>query len=620
MTEQTSASSARRDWEERVGLIRRATEGLPVPRLGAPLGLTATPGRGQVTLRWTGVPGAVGYLVRRGRSADDAGEILAVGEPLVRPVPDTTFTDTSGPRGEEAWYRVAAAASVIDEDQPWSEPVAARPRAAEGTLAGDGEAEVRVAAGETVGPLARPWRPMIGSEHLSLLTYGEGAGGIEIGPDLAQALRMAHDELGVAGVRAHSTFHDELGVYREVDGEPRYDFSALAEVYDTALALGVRPIVELGFMPGDLARDPERTVFQYRGIISPPRSYERWGELVTELARFLEERYGRDEVRQWGFEVWNEPNLEVFWSGTQAEYLHLYDVAVRAVKAVDPALRVGGPATAAAGWLDELLAYTRESGAPVDFISTHTYGNAPLDLRPLVERHGYPGMPAWWTEWGAHAGHNKPLNDSVWSAGYVVRGMASAMGRIESLSYWTVSDQFEELGWPTRLFHGGFGLLTVGNLRKPRWWALWMLEQLGPERLTAEVAGDGAGDMVNVVAARDAAGRISVVAWNTTVDSTTASGDALLDRRVRLRLDGLPAGRYRLRHRRLDLEHSNIVAAWERMDGGDWPTDEQWTALRARDELQDLEPETMIEPDGGEHEVTFDLPMPAISLLELTPA
>jgi xylan 1,4-beta-xylosidase len=460
---------------------------------------------------------------------------------------------------------------------------------------------------------------MIGSEHLSLLEYGPGPGGRVIGEELAEALRLAHDELGVRAVRAHSILHDELGVYREVDGEPRHDFSGIGRLYDRVLALGLQPIVELGFMPADLARDPTRTVFEYRAIISPPRSLDRWADLVRELVTFLVDRYGIDEVLDWAFEVWNEANLEVFWAGTKDEYLDLYDASVASVKAVDPRLRVGGPASAAVGWLDELLAHAGESGAAIDFLSTHCYGQAPLDLRPIAARHGYPGLPQWWTEWGAHASHFNGVHDSPWAAAYLARGMASAMGRTEALSYWTVSDHFEELGWPPALLHGGFGLLSVGNLRKPRWWALWMLERLAEERVAVEVTGDGAGDMVNAVASQSPDGtRVTVVAWNGTVDVTKAGGEPLLDRAVSVSVGGLAPGRWHIRHRRVDEAHSNLAARWRALGGGDaWPDDGRWLALRDADRLDDLDPERVVDSPDGRLALAFDLPMPAVSLIEL---
>lgn len=606
----------RTDWQARVGRHRDAAAARPVPALPAPAGLRASPGRGQVTLTWDPVPGAAGYLVSR--ADDPAGPYrpVEVGEPLVRAVPHPPFTDTTGTPGRPAWYRVAAVAAVDDHQQPGSEPVPATPG-----VAGTARCRVTVDASTVVGPVHRPWRPMIGAEHLSQLEYGPGAGGRPVGEEFAEALRLAHDELGVRAVRAHAILHDELGTYREVDGSPAYDFRGVDRIYDRLLALGLRPVVELSFMPHDLARDPSKTVFDYRAIVSPPRDWHRWAELVAELTAHLVDRYGRDEVRGWGFEVWNEPNLEVFWSGTPQEYLRLYDLSARAVKSVDRSLPVGGPASAAVGWLDAFLGHTGRAGSPVDFLSTHTYGNVPLDLRPLAERHGHPGLPLWWTEWGAHASHFNHAHDSVWSAAYLVGGMVGAMGRIDTLAYWTVSDHFEELGRPPALLHGGFGLLSVGNLRKPRWWALWMLEQLGERRLAVQVTGDGAGGLVDAIAARGSGGTVSVLVWNGTMDVTKCAGEPLLDRQVSVELAGLPAGRYRVRHRRLDEWHSNLNRVWDRLaNGRSWPDGPGWAALRRADRLAELEPPVTVTPAGGSVRLSFDLPMPAVSLIELTRA
>lgn len=610
-------TDARADWEARIGLRSDAEAGIELPTLAAPATLTARGGRGQVTLAWEPVEGAAGYLIERAASPDGPWELLEIGEPEVRPVPHSPFTDTSGARGAEAWYRVAAAASVKDFDQARSEVASATPTA-DGT---DATVGIRVDAARTTGPIERPWRPMIGSEHLSQLEEVGVTGGRPIGEEFEAALRMAREELHVEAVRAHAILNDDLGTYREVDGEPVHDFSGIDRIYDRVLAIGLRPIVELGFMPRDLASDPTRTVFDYNAIISPPRDWDRWEALIRDLVEHLVERYGLDEVRRWAFEVWNEANLEVFWSGTRDEYLRLYDASVRAVKSVDAGLVVGGPASAAGKWIDEMLAHCAATGSPIDFVSTHTYGNAPLDLRPIATRHGFPGLPQWWTEWGAHATHFNPVHDSPWSAAYLVRGMASAMGRTEALAYWTISDHFEELGRPPRLFHGGFGLLGVGNLRKPRWWGLWMLEQLLDERLAAAVDGDGAGDMLQAIASRASDGRVVIVAWNGTVDVTRSEGDPLLDRQATLTIEHLAANRYRLRHRRLDERHSNVVAAWEEIGGGaDWPDAAQWDELRTRDHLEELEPEKVVESADGRLELHVPMPMPSISLIELAPA
>jgi xylan 1,4-beta-xylosidase len=614
MTETTR--SARADWEARIGMRRDAEAGLELPELAAPGRLRATAGRGQVTLDWDPVDGAAGYLIERASSADGPWQLLEIGEPEVRPVPHPPYTDTAGQPGAPAWYRVAAAASVKDFDQPRSEVVSATPQA-------DGEARVGVTvdAAAAVGKLHRPWRPMIGAEHLSQLESTATTGGRPIGPEFEGALRMARDELGVEAVRAHAILGDDLGTYREVDGSPVHDFAGIDRIYDRVLGIGLRPIVELSFMPRDLASDPTKVVFDYGAIVSPPKDWSRWEALVGNLAAHLVERYGRDEVRGWAFEVWNEANLEVFWSGTRDEYLRLYDVSVRAVKAVDPSLIVGGPASAAGKWVDELLSHCARTGSPIDFVSTHTYGNAPLDLRPIAARHGFGGLPQWWTEWGAHATHFNPVHDSPWSAAYLVRGMASAMGRTEALAYWTISDHFEELGRPPKLLHGGFGLLGVGNLRKPRWWGMWMLEQLLHQRLEVSLSGDGAGDMVQAIGSGDDAGRVTVVAWNGTVDVTKADGDARLDRSISMAVEGLSGERYRLRHRRLDEHRSNLVRRWLEMSGGsDWPTEAQWAELAARDEVEELDPPAEVAAANGRIELAFELPMPSVSLIELSPA
>ena len=612
----TETRGARADWEARIGIRSDAEAGLELPVLSAPMGLRAQAGRGQVTLDWERVDGAAGYLIERAPSPDGPWELLEIGEPEVRPVPHPPFTDTSGTPGHPAWYRVTAAASVKDYDQQRSDAVAATP-----APSGNAEIEIEVRANRAVGPIHRPWRPMIGSEHLSQLESEEKSGGRPIGAEFADALRAAHEELRVEAVRAHAILNDDLGTYREVDGEVVLDFEGIDRVYDRVLGLGLRPIVELSFMPRDLASDPSKTVFEYGAIVSPPRDWDRWTTLIAELTRHLLDRYGRDEVRTWAFEVWNEANLDVFWSGSRDEYLRLYDTSVRAVKGVDDQLVVGGPASAAGKWVDELLGHCAASGSPIDFVSTHTYGNAPLDLRPIAARHGYPGLPQWWTEWGAHATHFNPVHDSPWSGAYLVRGMASAMGRTEALAYWTISDHFEELGRPPRLLHGGFGLLSVGNLRKPRWWGLWMLEQLLDERVESVVRGDGAGDMVQAIGSRDDGTRLTIVAWNGTVDVSKAGGDPLLDRDASLRITGLDGDRYRLRHRRLDEHHSNVVRDWQAMGGdADWPTAEQWAALHRRNVLDEFEPVRDVTADRGAVELRFALPMPSISLIELEPA
>jgi xylan 1,4-beta-xylosidase len=615
--DQDSTTAARADWEQRIGTASGVADRTADLTLPAPTRLRTIPGRGHVTVDWDPVLGAVGYQVLRSESVD--GPYLPVdhhGGDNINVVPHPPYADTTLPPGAAAWYAVAAVATAGDPGVRCASVLAAS------RAGGPAEVTVWVDTAAALGPVPRPWRPMIGAEHLSYLLSSEISGGRLIGADLAEALWRMREEIGVAAVRSHGILGDDLGVYREFDGRPVHEFSGVDRVYDAVRAIGLRPVVELGFMPRDLASDPTKTLFTYGAVVSPPKDWGRWETLIQDLVQHLVDRYGLAEVRDhWSFEVWNEANLEVFWSGTPEEYFRLYDVTARAVKAVDPALRVGGPASSAAGWVEELLTHLEGSGAPLDFVSTHVYGNAPLDIRPILARHGRADAEIWWTEWGVHPTHFNPVNDSPFSAAFLLRGMRSAAGRVQAVSYWGASDHFEELGRPPRLLHGGFGLQTVGNLRKPRYWALALAERLGDTQLRARIDGDGAESLVEAWAARDCEGTVTVLLWNLTLDQAKADGDPLLDRHVRVSVDALPADRYHVRHLRVDERHSNIAGVWNRISAGaDWPDEQQWQDLTAADQLDELEPVTEVSAEQGCIRLSFALPMPGISFLELTPS
>src|SRR5713226_4290729 len=217
-------------------------------------------------------------------------------------------------------------------------------------------------------PFPHFWEQMFGSER-AIVTLRES-----YRRDLGEVKRIT----GFEYVRFHAIFHDEVGLYDETpSGQPAYNFSYIDQVYDGLLESGVRPFVELSFMPRKLASNPAAShPFWYKPNVTPPKDWGKWEQLIETFARHLVERYGIDEVAQWYFEVWNEPNIDL-WAGEpkEATYDQLYEHAARAIKRVSPRLRVGGPATAQAAWVDHFIRHCVENGVPVDFVSTHVYAN-----------------------------------------------------------------------------------------------------------------------------------------------------------------------------------------------------------------------------------------------------
>jgi len=610
----------REDWERRSGRRSQASEvgvALAAPTgprpstdLRAPTDLRAEDGRGQVSLRWQPVPGAMGYLVERAELGGGSFSTVDHGGRDVLAFPAPHYADTTGEPGRRYCYRVTAIADLEHDPGPRSSAVEGGP-----LLEGDATVTLRVQTDAETKPLRRVWH-MIGSERLSQLADPVVLGGRRVAGEFAESLGIARDQLGADRVRAHAIFHDDLGVYRESNGRPHYDFSRVDGIYDQALAIGLRPVVELSFMARDLAAQPDRTVFTYGAIISPPRDWDRWGELCARLAAHLVERYGLDEVATWGFEVWNEPNLKVFWTGTQAEYFRLYDTAALAIKAVDERLLVGGPSTAAAGWIGAFCDHVLDEQVPLDFVSTHTYGNAPLNVREALRVRELDDVAVWWTEWGVTPTHFFDVTDGAFGAPFVLHGMKHAQDGADALAYWVISDHFEELGRAPRLLHGGFGLLTIGNLRKPRFWALALAEQLDDRLCEVELGGDGAGTLVDAWASRAVDGQVDVLAWNGTFDQSKAASDPLLQRHLAVAVSGLDAAAYDVTVARVDTRHSSIAANWDAEKA--WPDDQEWAALRAADHL-DIEDLGAATPTDGCIDVDLQLPMPGVVRIRLQP-
>ncbi len=273
--------------------------------------------------------------------------------------------------------------------------------------------QIEISANAQTTPFPHFWEQMFGSGR-AILTLRES---------YRSDLRAVKQVADFRYVRFHAIMDDQVGVYTEDEhGNPVYNFAYVDEIYDGLLKNGVRPVVEISFMPKKLAFNPDALhPFWYKPNVSPPKSMERWDGLMTHFAQHLVDRYGIEEVSQWYFEVWNEPNID-FWGGVprQKSYFELYDHTARDLKSVSPRLRVGGPATAAAAWISDFLKHISDQHVPVDFVSTHGYaddtvenlfgtdedvsmddrmGRAVAKVRGEIKSSATPDLPLLWTEW-----------------------------------------------------------------------------------------------------------------------------------------------------------------------------------------------------------------------------
>ena len=193
------------------------------------------------------------------------------------------------------------------------------------------------------GSLLGPWTAL---PHFWEHTVGSGHATLGLRADWRAQLTRAHHDLGMQHVRFHGILSDDMGTLVCEGAEFFYSFSNADRIFDFLLSIGMRPFVELSFMPTALASG-DQTVFHYRANVTPPKDYAQWSVLIRKLVNHWVSRYGIDEVRQWFFEVWNKPNLTAFGSGKQDDYFELYRYTAEAIKSVDRGLKVGGPATAA---------------------------------------------------------------------------------------------------------------------------------------------------------------------------------------------------------------------------------------------------------------------------------
>ncbi|WP_244205275.1 GH39 family glycosyl hydrolase [Streptomyces bobili] len=463
-----------------------------------------------------------------------------------------------------------------------------------------------------------------------------GTGRIELAlrRDYQDSLAQLQRDIGFRHIRGHGLLSDGMGVHRPYDhGGARHvhhSFTYVDQVVDAYLAAGIRPFLELGFMPADLASG-EQTVFWWRGNVTPPRSHREWAGLVRATLSHLVDRYGIDEVRTWPIEVWNEPNLADFWQGADEKAYHeLYEVTARAVKEVDADLQVGGPAISpgADDWLVRFAEFAEAREVPVDFVSRHAYTSGPARHLPfgvhqtldpataLLEQFAAPRqrlagtrhaeLPVHITEFNSSYRPDNPIHDTAFHAAYLAPVLAAGGDLVDSFSYWTFSDMFEETGVPTALFHGGFGLLTHRQVRKPTYHLYAFMARTGSELLAR-------GD--DHLVTRHPDGRVTVLAWAPVDETGETPGPDRHELHLSVPLGA--RGEAFLRRSTVDEEHGNAYTAWRHMGSPRSPRPRQLDILHEAAEPARRHGRLPLE--DGRADLRLTLARHEITLLELTP-
>jgi xylan 1,4-beta-xylosidase len=463
-----------------------------------------------------------------------------------------------------------------------------------------------------VTPFPHFWEHTVGSGHATLALRA----------DWQQQLSRCRRELGFRHVRFHGILSDDMGTLVDEDDQYVYSFFNTDQIFDFLRSIDMRPFVELSFMPLTLSSGAD-IVFHYKGNITPPRNYDDWKTFIHQLVQHWVNRYGPDEVNQWFFEVWNEPNLKNFWTGSQSDYFRLYQYTADAIKNVHPDLKVGGPATADNAWITEFILFGQENKVPIDFISTHHYPTdafgKPGDdtVAQLAASHRSVlreevaatkakagDKPVYYTEWCTSSNPFDALHDQPYAAAFITKTVMEAQGYVEGYSYWIFSDIFEENYFCSIPFHGGFGLLNIYGIPKPAYRAYQLLHALGEQR----VAVQGSHETVDVWVIKKT-GALQVLVTNSALPTHPVNSE-----QIALRLLNLPVVQTAYMEK-IDDTHANATGAWVSMGRPESLSPAQ--VLQLEDISSLLKEPVKILIDNNVSIITIDVPPQAVVCITL---
>jgi len=461
--------------------------------------------------------------------------------------------------------------------------------------------------------------------------------------DLQDQLVLAREELGAKHVRAVGMFDDEMRAFCPspesfmgyAPKDPRTNWQIVDYAIDSLLDRGLNPMFTTSFVPSAMASGPV-TVFTTKGHTSPPKDWKQWDRFIREAVTHAIERYSPEVVRQWYFEAWNEPNLNGwFWGGDQADFFKFWQVTYEAIKGVDASLRVGGPSSAKAEWLEELVDFGKARGCVPDYLISHVYNNdssmgAPLapfagpqedkasnspnfsigvmrGVRALVDRIGFKGE-LHWNEWGRSFHGIDPRREDSNEAAFVVRLLDRVSQDADVFSYWCISDIYDQVGYGREAFHGGYGLLNLQGLRKPAYHGFHLLAQLGTQRVP--LATPPPDDLTSAIVT-SSPDRYHVLAY------AYQHADQPSREPIAVSVE-LPADAGSVTLRRVDSRENNVITQWRELGSPAYLSRAQTRDLAAVNALRPAARNAVrIESHDGRATAHFTMENASVALLEI---
>ncbi len=455
---------------------------------------------------------------------------------------------------------------------------------------------------------------------------GTGRLGLALTEEYLKELEFVQREIGFKFIRGHGLFTDDVAIYQEYEenGEVKteYNYTYIDRIIDSYIRLGIRPYLELGFMPEKMATG-EQTIFYWKGNVTPPKDHGKWTDMVIALLAHLKERYG-EEVVTWPIEVWNEPNLPGFWKDADMEaYFRLFKETFCAIKAYDSRFMVGGPAICGvkdAVWIKAFLDFCLENDLEPDIITRHHYTvefperighydysklqdpdermsnlQCTRDIIDSFDR--YRGKPIHITEFSTSYTPRGVIHDTNLNAAYIAEQLSRLGDMNESYSYWTFGDVFEEVGVPFSLFHGGFGLCAANNIPKPTLWTFAFYKKLKDKTVSCVYKGK------NAVICRTEKGYAGVM-WN------TDSEDIVIGTEL-----GVPCGEYSLLTNTVDEKTCNPLKVWHDLGEPAYPKQDAISAIRSA--AFPAVDTAVVKPENGKAEITFTVRKNGVVYFEL---